>query len=90
MAPRSCRSRARILSLAFQVGKSATSENTFQPFTGNLMTPGVVLGIGMVTRNLVVTMTKHPSLRSLKAAWNPILILPPVTMANFPEGEIAG
>ena len=36
MAPRSCRSRARILSLAFQLGKSATSENTFQPFTGNL------------------------------------------------------
>ena len=50
------------------------------------MTPGVVLRIVMLVRNLVVTMTKHPSLRSLKAAWNPILILPPVTIANFPEG----
>ena len=36
MASRSCRSRARILSLVFQLGKSATSEKTFQPFTGNL------------------------------------------------------
>ena len=39
-------------------------------------------------QHLVVTMTKAPSLRSLRAVCSPILILPPVTIANLPDRSL--